>query len=169
MYKCKCCIIEKMLYNNYMKNNKLILITALVLFLVLCAFEMNKYHVSQTNLNEHNICQDDELIARLIDQNANPFSKFKFIKKRNTDCKVLLITNKEEALEKQNIDFCSFLDASTNSVSLLILTYVNDMYDRETASKEYKTMIPLMTPYNYCPQYLDNMYTLIKIKKKLGL
>lgn len=169
MYKCKCCIFKKMLYNEYMRDNKLILIITVIFILILCAFGIYKYQASQTNLNEQNICLDDELIARLIDQNANPFSKFKFIKKRNTDCKVLLITNKEEALEKQNTDFCSFLDASTNSVSLLILTYVNDMYDRETASKEYKAIVPLMTPYNYCPQYLDNMYTLIKIKKKLGL
>lgn len=158
-----------MLYNEYMKNIKLIVLIVVFLLLVLCYFGITWHQSVQSDLDEHNICQDDELIIRLIDQNVNPFSKFKFIKKRNSDCKVLLVTHKDEALEKQNLDFCSVLDASTNSVSMLILTYVNDMYDREAASKEYKSMVLLMTPYNYCPQYLDNMYDLIKIKKKLGL
>ncbi len=127
------------------------------------------YYFNQTAVEEQNICMDDELIADLIVKNINPFSKFKFIKKRNSDCKVLLIKNKDEALNTQKADFCPMLDASAASVSMLIKAYVDDMYDRESASKELKNMIPLMLPYDYCSQYYSNVETLIKIKKRLGL
>ena len=43
------------------------------------------------------------------------------------------------------------------------------MYDRESASKDLQDTIDLMTPYNYCPEYMDNMVNLIKLKKRLGL
>lgn len=59
--------------------------------------------------------------------------------------------------------------ASTVSVSVLIKAYVDDMYDRESASKELKNMIPLMLPYDYCSQYYSNIETLVKMKKRLGL
>ena len=127
------------------------------------------YYFNQTAVEEQNICMDDELIADLIVKNINPFSKFKFIKKRNSDCKVLLIKNKDDALNTQKADFCPMLDASAASVSMLIKAYVDDMYDRESASKELKNMIPLMLPYDYCSQYYSNVETLIKIKKRLGL
>jgi hypothetical protein len=81
----------------------------------------------------------------------------------------LLIDNKEDAVTNRNENFCPALDASTNSVSLLVHTYVNDMYDRENASKELKKMVSLMIPYDYCPQYYGNMLTLAKLKKRLGL
>ncbi len=127
------------------------------------------YKINQDNLEKTNICQDDELIVRLIDQNINPFSKFKFIKKRNADCNVLLINNKDKALKFQDENYCSLLDSSSTAVILLINTYVNEMYDRENASKELNITTPLMTPYNYCPQYMDNMINLIMLKKRLGL
>ncbi len=152
-----------------MDYKKLCFILIGLLVLLIAGYCIYSYHVTQVKLEEQNICADDELIARLIVDNSNPFSKFKFIKKRNTDCKVLLITNKDEAREHRNDEFCPVLDASTNSVSMLIYTYVHDMYDRETASKELKKMVPLMTPYDYCPEYFDNMVTLVKLKKRLGL
>lgn len=158
-----------MFYNISMDYKKICFILIGILVLLLAGYGIYSYKVTQTSLEEQNICADDELIARLIVQNSNPFSKFKFIKKRNTDCKVLLITNKPEAQENKNEEFCPFLDASTNSVSMLIYTYVNDMYDRESASKELKKMVPLMTPYDYCPQYFNNMITLVRMKKRLGL
>ncbi len=136
--------------------------------IALC-FGVYNYHITHQEIEKANICEDNDLIAKLIVDNTNPFTKFKFIKKRNTDCKVLLINNKEEAIQKQNTELCSSIDASTNSVTMLIHTYVNDMYDRENASKEFNNMVPLMTPYNYCPQYMNNMITLIKLKKRLGL
>lgn len=151
---------------NY-KKFYFVLIGILVFLFIGYAFYNHK--VTQANLEEHNICVDDELIARLIVENSNPFSKFKFIKKRNSDCKVLLVTNKPEAQEHKNEEFCPVLDASTNSVSMLVYTYVNDMYDRETASKELKNVISLMMPYDYCPQYFNNLITLAKMKKRLGL
>jgi hypothetical protein len=151
------------------KFKKLIIIAIGTFVFISLVFGAYKYHFEQQALVIQNICEDDELIARLIVDNANPFTKFKFIKKRNIDCKVLLINNKEEALNNQNQNFCSVLDASTNSLTMLIHTYVDGMYDRETASKEYKNMIPLMVPYNYCPNYLNDLYTLINIKKRLGL
>lgn len=158
-----------MFYNVSMDYKKLCFILIGILVLLLAAYGVYSYKVTQANIEEQNICADDELIARLIVQNTNPFSKFKFIKKRNTDCKVLLITNKPEPQGEHNIEFCPVLDASTNSVSMLIYTYVHDMYDRETASKELKKMVLLMTPYDYCPQYFNNMITLVKMKKRLGL
>lgn len=151
---------------NY-KKSFFVLIGFLVFLLIGYAFYHHK--VTQANLEEHNICVDDDLIARLIVKNSNPFSKFKFIKKRNSDCKVLLIANKTSAQKQKNEKYCPLLDASTNSVSMLVYTYVNDMYDRETASKELKNVIPLMMPYDYCPQYFNNMIMLAKMKKRLGL
>lgn len=169
MYKCKSCIFRKIVYNINMNYKKVCFILIGCLVLLFIAFGINKYRIEQININAQNICADDELIARLIVSNSNPFSKFKFIKKRNTDCKVLLITNKEDAQANKNEEFCPVLDASTNSVTMLIHTYVDEMYDRETASKELKNIVPLMTPYNYCPQYFNNMLTLVKIKMRLGL
>ena len=40
---------------------------------------------------------------------------------------------------------------------------------KESAAKELKNMLPLMLPYEYCPQFYPNIETLIKIKKRLGL
>lgn len=160
---------KKMVYNVSMDYKKLSFILIGILGLLLVGYGIYNYRVIQANIEEKNICVDDELIARLIMDNSNPFSKFKFIKKRNTDCKILLITNKPEAQEHKKEEFCPVLDASTNSISMLIYTYVHDMYDRETASKELKKMVPLMTPYDYCPQYFNNMITLVKMKKRLGL
>lgn len=127
------------------------------------------YKLNNDVIEKKNICQDDELISRLIDQNINPFSKFRFIKKRNADCNVLLINNKDEAIKSQDAQYCSVLDSSTTSIILLVNTYVHEMYDRENASKQLKITTPLMTPYNYCPQYFDNMIDLIQLKKRLGL
>lgn len=156
-----------MIYNSSMK--KIVILIGILALALLVGFGLYNYNLTQKQIDTQNICQDDDLIARLIVDNSNPFSKFKFIKKRNTDCKVLLITNSDLARNEQKNELCSFLDASTNSVTMLIFTYVNDMYDRENAAKEYKSMLPLMMPYSYCPQYLDNMYTLVKVKKRLGL
>ena len=149
-----------------MKKNVWIIIASL---LILFGVYFFVYNSKQAVIDEQNICLDDELITDLIVKNINPFSKFKFIKKRNMDCKVLLIKNKEEALAAQKDEFCPIIDASTMSVTMLIKAYVDEMYDRESASKELKNIIPLMLPYDYCPQYYSNMETLIKIKKRLGL
>ena len=149
------------------KKKRLVYIIFSIIFLLFGSVWF--YHSKQSSVEEQNICMDDELIANLIVKNINPFSKFKFIKKRNADCKVLLIKNKDEALSTQKEDFCSMLDASTVSVSVLIKAYVDDMYDRESASKELKNMIPLMLPYDYCSQYYSNIETLVKMKKRLGL
>lgn len=48
---------------------------------------------------------------------------------------------------------------------MLVLTYVNDMYDRETAAKELNKTVNLMSNLNSCPEYMDNMITLVKIEK----
>ena len=149
------------------KKKRLVYIIFSIIFLLFGSVLF--YHSKQSSVEEQNICMDDELIANLIVKNINPFSKFKFIKKRNADCKVLLIKNKDEALSTQKEDFCPMLDASTVSVSVLIKAYVDDMYDRESASKELKNMIPLMLPYDYCSQYYSNIETLVKMKKRLGL
>lgn len=149
------------------KKKRLLYIIFSIIFLLFGSVWF--YHSKQSSVEEQNICMDDELIANLIVKNINPFSKFKFIKKRNADCKVLLIKNKDEALSTQKEDFCPMLDASTVSVSVLIKAYVDDMYDRESASKELKNMIPLMLPYDYCSQYYSNIETLVKMKKRLGL
>ena len=61
------------------------------------------------------------------------------------------------------------MSSSTNSVSMLVLTYVNDMYDREAAAKELNKTVNLMSNFNSCPEYMDNMITLVKLKKRLGL
>ena len=127
------------------------------------------YKIQQDDIAKLNICENDELVFKLIEQNINPFTKFKFIKKRNADCNLLLIDNKDKAIKSQDDKYCSILDSSTTSIILLVNTYVNEMYDRENASKEFKITTPLMTPYNYCPQYVDHMITLIQLKKRLGL
>ncbi len=141
-----------------------------VLFVIL-SFNIYLYFSNQIAYQNVNICQDNDLIVKLISENINPFSKFKFIKKRNDDCKQLLIENNNGDItqNKTFLETCEVLTSTTNSISMLVLTYVNEMYDRESASKELKNTIDLMTPYNNCPEYMDNMVNLIKLKKRLGL
>ena len=152
-----------------MKINKFLFILIGLLVLILVGYGIFLHTANMAEIEEQNICTNDELVAQLITGNSNPFSKFKFIKKRNNDCKALLISHENDALDHKNNGFCPILDASTNSITLLIYTYVNDMYDRETASKELKSLFPLMAPYDYCPQYSKDMTTLVKIKKRFGL
>ena len=152
---------------KYLKVFLFFIIFILVGFIV---FNVYLYFSNQITYQNVNICQDDDLIVKLISKNINPFSKFKFIKKRNDDCNQLLVQNEVSLKDAQNSsEACSVLNSSTNSVSMLVLTYVNEMYDRESASKELRDTIDLMTPYNYCPEYMDNMINLIKLKKRLGL
>lgn len=152
--------------NKYLKVAFWVIGIFLVIGAVVYAYN---YKVSNSQVEKLNICQDNNLIAELIVKNANPFSKFKFIKKRNADCKTLLLNNKDEALQAQKEEFCSILDDSKSAAIMLIYSYVNDLYDRETAAKELDAIVPLMTPYNYCTQYIDNMIDLIKIKKRFAL
>ena len=142
-----------------------------VLLIVFILFNIYLYFSNQITYQKVNICQDDDLIVKLISDNVNPFSKFKFIKKRNEDCNQLLISHKDISLKRESssAEICSVLTDSTNSISMLVLTYVNDLYDRESASKELRKTIDLMTPYNSCPEYMDEMINLIKLKKRLGL
>lgn len=153
-----------------MKNcYKYLLVFVVSIFVTGLFFAFRCLQISRITFESENICQNDELIAKLIVNNINPFSKFKYLKKRNTDCKVTLITNKNEALSIQPLSFCHAIDASTNSITMLVNAYVHDMYDRETASKELLMMVNLMTPYNYCDEYIDNIVTLVQLKKRYGL
>ena len=52
---------------------KSICISLLVLILAGVLWGGYIYKVSQDNIEKKNICQDDELIAQLIEQNINPF------------------------------------------------------------------------------------------------
>lgn len=153
-----------------LKNLKFLLFFIIFILVGFIVFNVYLYFSNQITYQNVNICQDDDLIVKLISKNINPFSKFKFIKKRNDDCNQLLVQNEVSLKDAQNSsEACLVLNSSTNSVSMLVLTYVNDMYDRESASKELRDTIDLMTPYNYCPEYMDNMVNLIKLKKRLGL
>lgn len=153
-----------------LKNLKFLLFFIIFILVGFIVFNVYLYFSNQITYQNVNICQDDDLIIKLISKNINPFSKFKFIKKRNDDCNQLLVQNEVSLKDAQNSsEACLVLNSSTNSVSMLVLTYVNEMYDRESASKELRDTIDLMTPYNYCPEYMDNMVNLIKLKKRLGL
>lgn len=153
-----------------LKNLKFLLFFIIFILVGFIVFNVYLYFSNQITYQNVNICQDDDLIVKLISKNINPFSKFKFIKKRNDDCNQLLVQNEVSLKDAQNSsEACLVLNSSTNSVSMLVLTYVNEMYDRESASKELRDTIDLMTPYNYCPEYMDNMVNLIKLKKRLGL
>lgn len=150
---------------------KVLSVGFVILILCFSVYFSYIYYLNQKTYEKLNMCQNDDLIVKLISKNINPFSKFNFIKKRNQDCNTLLIENKFNSINLQEPapEVCSVLSSSTNSVSMLVLTYVNDMYDRETASKELNKTIDLMTPFNYCSEYMDNMIILIKLKKRLGL
>lgn len=153
-----------------LKNLKFLLFFIIFILVGFIVFNVYLYFSNQITYQNVNICQDDDLIVKLISENINPFSKFKFIKKRNDDCNQLLVQNEVSLKDGANSsEACLVLNSSTNSVSMLVLTYVNEMYDRESASKESQDTIDLMTPYNYCPEYMDNMVNLIKLKKRLGL
>lgn len=153
-----------------LKNLEFLLFFIIFILVGFIVFNVYLYFSNQITYQNVNICQDDDLIVKLISENINPFSKFKFIKKRNDDCNQLLVQNEVSLKDGANSsEACLVLNSSTNSVSMLVLTYVNEMYDRESASKELRDTIDLMTPYNYCPEYMDNMVNLIKLKKRLGL
>ncbi len=140
-----------------------------ILVLLWGFFGIKNFIISRQQIEITNICQNEELLAKLITKNINPFSKFKFMKKQSNDCRVLLAENTPEASENQPQNLCSILDAATSSVAMVINTYVNDLYDRPSAAKELKTTAKLMTPYSYCPQYYPNMLILVEIKQKYGL
>ena len=153
-----------------LKNLKFLLFFIIFILVGFIVFNVYLYFSNQITYQNVNICQDDYFIVKLISENINPFSKFKFIKKRNDDCNQLLVQNEVSLKDAQNSsEACLVLNSSTNSVSMLVLTYVNEMYDRESASKELRDTIDLMTPYNYCSEYMDNIVNLIKLKKRLGL
>jgi len=153
----------------FQKYWKSIAIAFGILVIIWGFFGIKSLIINREKLELTNICENDELIARLITKNINPFSKFKFIKKRNVDCRVLLATYKQAAESYHPTSYCSILDASTNSVTMLIHSYVNDLYDRPTAAKELKIMTKLMMPYSYCSQYYNDMTLLISLKQRLGL
>ncbi len=140
-----------------------------ILVLLWGFFGIKNFIISRQQIEITNICQNEELLAKLITKNINPFSKFKFMKKQSNDCRVLLAENTPEASENQPQNLCSILDAATSSVAMVVNTYVNDLYDRPSAAKELKTTAKLMTPYSYCPQYYPNMLILVEIKQKYGL
>lgn len=124
------------------KNLKFFLFFITFILVAFIVFNVYLYFSNQITYQNVNICQNDDLILKLISTNINPFSKFKFIKKRNDDCNQLLIHNEVSLKEFQNSsEACSVLVSSTNSVSKLVLTYVNEMYDRESASKELRNTI----------------------------
>ena len=148
---------------------KIMLVSFIILILFYGGFCVYKSGLSNANAEKLNICQDNELVVQLIEKNVNPFSKFKFMKKRSADCKELLIQNSKDALQYKKTDNCSVLDDSKVSTVMLIHLYVNELYDRHAASDELNSVVPLMTPYNHCPQYFDNMMDLVKIKKKMAL
>lgn len=154
--------------DKYLKYVIFFIVCVIIIFL---GVNVYLHFATQIAYQKVNICQDDDLIAKLISQNINPFSKFNFIKKWNEDCNSMLIENKNNSINSQTYsqEVCSILKSSTNSVSMLVLTYVNEMYDRETASKELRKTARLMTPYNSCPEYMDEMIDLIRLKKRLGL
>ena len=153
----------------FQKYRKSIIVAFVILAVLWSIWGIKGIIISRQKVELMNICQDDELIAKLITQNMNPFSKFKFIKKRNVDCRVLLALHKQEADEQQPEKYCSILDDSTSSVTMLVYSYVNDLYDRQTAAKELKTMTKLMLPYSYCAQYYSNMSVLVALKQRLAL
>lgn len=150
---------------------KVLSVGSVVLIVSFSVYYFYIYYLNQKTYEKLNICQNDDLIVKLISKNINPFSKFNYIKKRNQDCNTLLIENKYNLinLQESNQEVCSVLASSTNSVSMLVLTYVNDMYDREAAAKELNKTVNLMSNFNSCPEYMDNMITLVKLKKRLGL
>ncbi len=150
---------------------KVLSVGSVVLIVSFSVYYFYIYYLNQKSYEKLNICQNDDLIVKLISKNINPFSKFNYIKKRNQDCNTLLIENKYNLinLQEPNQEVCSVLSSSTNSVSMLVLTYVNDMYDRETAAKELNKTVNLMSNLNSCPEYMDNMIILVKLKKRLGL
>ncbi len=151
------------------KYQKSILIAFGVIVILWSFFGIKQYLIYRQKIETTNICQNDELITKLITRNINPFSKLKFLKKRNTDCNVLLAENKITAETEQPASLCSLLDSSTVSITTLIDTYVKDLYDRKTAGKKLRTVVLLMQPYNYCEQYYADMMILIEIKQKYGL
>ena len=63
------------------KKLKILLFSASLVLIVFLGFRLYKYHSYQQTIEQYNICQDDVLIYKLIENNINPFSKFKFIKK----------------------------------------------------------------------------------------
>ena len=148
---------------------KSVLAAISVLLLILAAFGIKSYFISSQKIDFTNICQDEELTVKLIIKNANPFSKFKFIKKRNQDCSTLLAMYKKEAETAKPVSYCSLLDSSTVSVTMLVKSYVNDMYDRVSASKELRAMVQLMAPYSYCAGYYADMLLLVELQQKYGL
>ena len=97
---------------------KVLSVGSVVLIVSFSVYYFYIYYLNQKTYEKLNICQNDDLIVKLISKNINPFSKFNFIKKRNQDCNTLLIENKYNLinLQEPNQEVCSVLASSTNTV-----------------------------------------------------
>ncbi|MFI3300194.1 MAG: hypothetical protein R3Y28_02115 [Candidatus Gastranaerophilales bacterium] len=147
---------------------KLLLIAFICYVTVYSSIQTYNHYLEIQIITAQNICQDEELIARLVSKNINPFNKLNFLVKRNDDCKTLLANSTKDAQRKTK-EICTVLDSSKGSVLTLINTYIKDLYDREQAARELKIMVKLMTPYDYCDQYYDTLVDMVIFKKKFAL
>lgn len=152
--------------SKYLKYSLVFLAAALAVSvsIILC-----KSYSEISKVNSKNICSDYNIIPQVIFENRNPFTKPFFLKKRNNDCKELLITDKNKALKDHDNQKCEILDDSESSVMMLVNFYVDEMYDRESASKEMNEMINSMLPYDYCENFYPHMISLMDMKRRLGL
>lgn len=152
--------------SKYLKVALIILAITLVVSAGCIAW---KCYTQISRVNSKNICSDYDIIPQVIINNHNPITRPLFLKKRNNDCRQLLDNDREIAVKERHNDKCEILSSSRNSVVMLVDFYVNEMFDRENASKEMNAMIKDMLPYDYCENYYTNLTPLIDLKRRLGL
>lgn len=121
------------------------------------------------DLSEH-ICRDYDTaayITKAYQSNTKELTRFNY--KRTQDCKKLLKVYGENKGLLDQWKKCGVLDATFASVVPLTKQLVNYYGDSESARTEIVSVLELIQPFSYCPQYGYVNKTLDEFKTKLGL
>ena len=151
---------------NVKKNKTYTYIYGIVL--ILTFFWWFTFARPSENLDVY-ICRDYELASysmRAYKHNMSALAKFHH--KRIQSCIDLMDKYKYNSGFFNRMEKCSITDAATESVIPLVQLLLSNGEDN-VAKKELSTLLEAMQPYSYCPQYDDNLRTIVKYKRLLDL
>lgn len=115
------------------------------------------------------ICRDYELASYSIKAyQHNMAALARFHHKRMSSCIQLMDKYKKNRGFFNRIEKCGITDAATSSVVPLIQLLLSNG-EGDVAKDELEKLLNAMEPYSYCPQYENNLRTIVKYKRLLDL